>query len=57
MPLYTAIIQHGSESDATKARIADEITRIHTVVMKVPRGFGRVGGPDIRPVRRRRPPR
>jgi phenylpyruvate tautomerase PptA (4-oxalocrotonate tautomerase family) len=42
MPLYTAIIQHGSVSDATKARIAGEITSIYTVVMKVPRAFVRV---------------
>jgi phenylpyruvate tautomerase PptA (4-oxalocrotonate tautomerase family) len=42
MPLYTAIIQDDSVADATKARIAEEITRIHTVVMKVPRGFVRV---------------
>jgi phenylpyruvate tautomerase PptA (4-oxalocrotonate tautomerase family) len=42
MPLYTAIIQDGSVSDGTKARIAEEITRIHTAVMKVPRNFVRV---------------
>jgi phenylpyruvate tautomerase PptA (4-oxalocrotonate tautomerase family) len=42
MPLYTAIIQSGSVADATKARIAEEITRIHTVVMNVPRGYVRV---------------
>jgi phenylpyruvate tautomerase PptA (4-oxalocrotonate tautomerase family) len=42
MPLYNAIIEHGSVSDATKAKIAEEITRIHTAVMKVPRGFVRV---------------
>jgi phenylpyruvate tautomerase PptA (4-oxalocrotonate tautomerase family) len=42
MPLYTAIIQDGSVSDETKARIAEEITRIHASVMKVPRNFVRV---------------
>jgi phenylpyruvate tautomerase PptA (4-oxalocrotonate tautomerase family) len=42
MPLYTAIIQDSSVSDETKARIAEEITRIHTSVMKVPRKFVRV---------------
>jgi phenylpyruvate tautomerase PptA (4-oxalocrotonate tautomerase family) len=42
MPLYTAISQDGSVSDATKARIAEEITRIHAAVMKVPRTFVRV---------------
>ena len=38
MPLYTAITQD-EISQATKARIAAEITRIHTEVMKVPRSF------------------
>src|ERR1700722_3261146 len=42
MPLYTAISQDDSVSDGTKARIAEEITRIHTGVMKVPRTFVRV---------------
>jgi phenylpyruvate tautomerase PptA (4-oxalocrotonate tautomerase family) len=42
MPLYTAISQDGSVSDKTKARIAEEITRIHTTVMKVPSTFVRV---------------
>ena len=42
MPLYTAISQDGSVSDGTKARIAEEITRIHSAVMKVPRTFVRV---------------
>ena len=42
MPLYTAISQDGSVSDGTKARIAEEITRIHATVMKVPRTFVRV---------------
>jgi phenylpyruvate tautomerase PptA (4-oxalocrotonate tautomerase family) len=42
MPLYTAIAQDGSVTDEAKAKIADEITRIHTAVMKVPRNFVRV---------------
>ena len=42
MPLYTAIIQEGTVSAETKAKIAEEITRIHTTVMKVPKGFVRV---------------
>src|SRR5271168_1921767 len=42
MPLYTAISQDGSVSDDTKPRIAEEITRIHAAVMKVPRTFVRV---------------
>ena len=42
MPLYTAISQDGSVSDGTKSKIAEEITRIHTAVMKVPRTFVRV---------------
>jgi phenylpyruvate tautomerase PptA (4-oxalocrotonate tautomerase family) len=42
MPLYTAIIQDGSVSDGTKAKIAGEITRIHTTIMKVPKAFVRV---------------
>ena len=42
MPLYTAIAQDGSVTDETKAKIAEEITRIHTTVMKVPRNFVRV---------------
>jgi phenylpyruvate tautomerase PptA (4-oxalocrotonate tautomerase family) len=41
MPLYTAITQ-GSLPDETKARLAEELTRIHSVVMKVPRSFVRV---------------
>ena len=39
MPLYTAITEHDSVSDETKARIAEEITRIHAAVMKVPKNF------------------
>ena len=42
MPLYTAITQDGFVSDETKAKIAREITRIHTAVMKVPSNFVRV---------------
>ena len=38
MPLYTSITQ-GSLSDDTKARIAEELTRIHCGVMKVPTNF------------------
>jgi phenylpyruvate tautomerase PptA (4-oxalocrotonate tautomerase family) len=42
MPLYTAITEDGYLSDETEARIAMEITRIHTDVMKVPASFVRV---------------
>src|SRR5689334_5736315 len=42
MPLYTAITRDGNVSDETKAKIAEEITRIHTTLMKVPRNFVRV---------------
>lgn len=42
MPFYTAITQEGTVSAETKARIAEEITRIHTTVMKVPKNFVRV---------------
>jgi len=42
MPLYTAITEHDYLSDATKARIAEEITRVHAEVMKVPKNFVRV---------------
>jgi phenylpyruvate tautomerase PptA (4-oxalocrotonate tautomerase family) len=42
MPLYTAIAQDGSVTDETKAKIAEEITRIHATIMKVPRNFVRV---------------
>jgi phenylpyruvate tautomerase PptA (4-oxalocrotonate tautomerase family) len=38
MPLYTAITQD-TLPDETKARIAREITRIHSTVMKVPSSF------------------
>jgi phenylpyruvate tautomerase PptA (4-oxalocrotonate tautomerase family) len=42
MPLYTAISEDGFVSDERKAKIAKEITRIHTTVMKVPDNFVRV---------------
>ena len=42
MPLYTAITQEGIVSVEIKAKIAEEITRIHTSVMKVPKNFVRV---------------
>jgi phenylpyruvate tautomerase PptA (4-oxalocrotonate tautomerase family) len=42
MPLYTAITQEGTLSIETMAKIAEEITRIHAGVMKVPKNFVRV---------------
>ena len=42
MPLYTAITQDDALSAETKTKIAEEITRIHTTVMNVPRNFVRV---------------
>src|SRR5580693_10442679 len=42
MPLYTAITEDGFVSDETKVKIAREITRIHTTLMKVPSNFVRV---------------
>jgi phenylpyruvate tautomerase PptA (4-oxalocrotonate tautomerase family) len=42
MPLYTTITEQGFVSDETKTRIAEEITRIHSAVMKVPKNFVRV---------------
>src|ERR1700722_8997986 len=42
MPLYTAITEHDCVSDEMKARLAEEITRIHAAVMKVPKNFVRV---------------
>jgi phenylpyruvate tautomerase PptA (4-oxalocrotonate tautomerase family) len=42
MPLYTAITEQGFVSNETKTRIAEEITRIHSTVMKVPKNFVRV---------------
>ncbi len=35
MPLYTAITQEGCVSDETKAKIAHDITRIHTSIAPV----------------------
>jgi len=42
MPLYTALTEQGFVSDDTKTKIAEEITRIHTAVMQVPKNFVRV---------------
>ncbi len=42
MPLYNVITQEHFLSDETKPKVAEEITRIHTTVMKVPRSFVRV---------------
>jgi phenylpyruvate tautomerase PptA (4-oxalocrotonate tautomerase family) len=42
MPLYTAITEEGTVSDESKAKIAAEITRIHSTLMKVPKNFVRV---------------
>ena len=42
MPLYTAITQEGTLSNEIKAKIAEEITQIHSSVMKVPKNFVRV---------------
>jgi phenylpyruvate tautomerase PptA (4-oxalocrotonate tautomerase family) len=42
MPLYTAITEDETVSAGAKAKIAEEITRIHTTVMKVPKNFVRV---------------
>jgi phenylpyruvate tautomerase PptA (4-oxalocrotonate tautomerase family) len=42
MPLYTAITEDGFVSEEKKSKIAREITRIHTTVMKVPSNFVRV---------------
>jgi phenylpyruvate tautomerase PptA (4-oxalocrotonate tautomerase family) len=42
IPLYTLILQDGTVSIETKAKIAEEITRIHTTVMKVSKNFVRV---------------
>jgi phenylpyruvate tautomerase PptA (4-oxalocrotonate tautomerase family) len=42
MPLDAAIIQEGTISTETKATIAEEITRIHTTVMKVPKNLVRI---------------
>jgi phenylpyruvate tautomerase PptA (4-oxalocrotonate tautomerase family) len=42
MPLYTAITQDGTISNEDKAKIADEITQIHCLIMRVPKQFVRV---------------
>ena len=42
MPLYTVLIEEGSVPDQAKTKIGEEITDIHTAVMKVPRSFVRV---------------
>lgn len=42
MPLYIATTEDGFLTDQTKARIAKEITRIHSGIMKVPDAFVRV---------------
>ena len=42
MPLYTAVTEQDFVCDETKTRIAEEITRIHAAVMKVPKSFVRV---------------
>ena len=42
MPLYTVITQEHILSAETKLKMADDITRIHAVVMKVPKSFVRV---------------
>lgn len=42
MPLYVAMTEEGCISSDTKAAVAEEITRIHTDVMKVPENFVRV---------------
>jgi phenylpyruvate tautomerase PptA (4-oxalocrotonate tautomerase family) len=42
MPLYTIFAEDGSISDKTRAKIAEEVTRIHAEVMKVPKSFVRV---------------
>ena len=42
MPLYTAITEDGAISDEDKAKIADELTQIHCLIMKVPKHFVRV---------------
>jgi C4-type Zn-finger protein len=41
-PLYTAIIQEGTISTETEAKIAEEIIRIHTTVMTVPKNLVRI---------------
>jgi phenylpyruvate tautomerase PptA (4-oxalocrotonate tautomerase family) len=42
MPLYTVIAQEHAFSGEIRCKIAVEITRIHTTVMRVPKNFVRV---------------
>jgi phenylpyruvate tautomerase PptA (4-oxalocrotonate tautomerase family) len=42
MPLYTVVTQEEFLSNETKSKVAEEITRIHSAVMNVPRHFVRV---------------
>ena len=42
MPLYTVVTQEDSLPAETRSKIAEEITRIHSTVMSVPRHFVRV---------------
>jgi phenylpyruvate tautomerase PptA (4-oxalocrotonate tautomerase family) len=42
MPLYTVLTQEHSLSAEVRSKIAEEITRIHSSVMNVPRNFVRV---------------
>lgn len=42
MPLYTVITQEQALSGETKLKMADEITLIHSAVMKVPKNYVRV---------------
>src|SRR5580698_4507548 len=42
MPLYTVLTQENSLSTETRSKIAAEVTRIHSTVMRVPRSFVRV---------------
>lgn len=42
MPLYTVITPEHALSGETKRKMAEEITRIHAAVMKVPQNFVRV---------------
>jgi hypothetical protein len=46
MPLYTVFSEEGSISNKTRAKIAEEITRIHTDVMKAPTTLGHVSAAD-----------
>jgi phenylpyruvate tautomerase PptA (4-oxalocrotonate tautomerase family) len=41
MPLYAVTAQDGTVSSETKPKIAEDITRTHTSVMKVPKNFVR----------------